>query len=50
MNSGQPLGVYAPRSPMLTEIDVLIKQLEPETVPRPPKSILSRLGRALSST
>ncbi|HEX4145109.1 MAG TPA: cellulose synthase operon protein YhjQ/BcsQ [Pirellulales bacterium] len=50
MNGGQPLARYAPRSPVLSDIDALVKQLEPDAQTGQPKSILRRLGRALSQT
>jgi pilus assembly protein CpaE len=50
MNCGQPLGAYASRSPVLADIDALVKLLEPDAPTGQPQSILSRLGRALSQT
>jgi pilus assembly protein CpaE len=51
MNSGKPLRVYSPRSPVLTDIDALIKKLEPAVqADGKNESILGRLGRALSLT
>ena len=51
MNSGKPLRVYSPRSPVLADIDALIKKLEPAVqADGKNESILGRLGRALSFT
>ncbi len=52
MNSGQPLGIYSPRNPVLADLDALIRKMEPSAVPdgNGKRTIIGRLGRALSHT
>jgi pilus assembly protein CpaE len=49
MNSGQPLRLYAPSSPVLADLDALLKMIIPDAeMNGKHESILTRLGRALS--